>query len=103
MLAYIVRRLFLIIPTLLGIMALNFLIIHVAPGGPIDQVLSNIKGSGVDVTARVSGIDSGEIQQSGGGSGEGPVGSYRGAQGLDAEFIKELEQQYGFDKPLLER
>ena len=104
MLAYIVRRLLLIVPTLFGIMALNFLIIHVAPGGPIDQILSNIKGSGVDVTARVSGIDSGEIQQGGGqGSGEGPTGSYRGAQGLDPDFIKELEQQYGFDKPLLER
>ena len=57
-------------------MALNFLVIHVAPGGPIDQILSNIKGSGVDVTARVSGIDSGELQQGGQQplSGEGPVG-----------------------------
>jgi len=101
MLAYILRRLLLIVPTLLGIMALNFLVIQVAPGGPIDQILSNIKGTGVDVTARVSGIDGGELQQSGGG--EGAAGSYRGAQGLDPSFIKELEQQYGFDKPLLER
>ncbi|MDH3660810.1 MAG: microcin C ABC transporter permease YejB, partial [Alphaproteobacteria bacterium] len=104
MLAYIARRLLFIAPTLLGIMALNFLVIHVAPGGPIDQILSNIKGTGVDVTARVSGIDSGEIQQGGGGgAGDGQVGSYRGAQGLDPEFIAELERQYGFDKPLLER
>ena len=105
MIAYIARRLLLIVPTLLGIMALNFLVIHVAPGGPIDQILSNIKGSGVDVTARVSGIDSGELQQSTGGqgSGERPVGNYRGAQGLDPEFIAELERQFGFDKPLLER
>lgn len=100
MLAYIVRRLLLIVPTLLGIMALNFLVVHVAPGGPIDQILSNIQGPGVDVTARVSGIDGGELQQSG---GDGPVGSYRGAQGLDPEFIKELEAQYGFDKPWYER
>ncbi len=104
MLAYIVRRLLFIVPTLLGIMALNFLVIHVAPGGPIDQILSNIQGSGVDVTARVSGIDSGELQQGGGQSStEGPIGNYRGAQGLDPEFIAELERQYGFDKPLLER
>ena len=103
MLAYIVRRLLFIVPTLLGIMALNFIVIHVAPGGPIDQILSDIKGTGVDVTARVSGIDSGELQQGGGGSGDGTAGSYRGAQGLDPEFIKELEQQYGFDKPWYER
>ena len=101
MLAYVLRRLLFIVPTLFGIMALNFLIIHVAPGGPIDQILSNIQGSGVDVTARVSGIDSGELQQQGGG--QGPSGNYRGAQGLDPEFIAELERQYGFDKPLLER
>ena len=102
MLAYIVRRLLLIVPTLFGIMVLSFAIVHVAPGGPIDQILSNIQGSGVDVTARVSGIDSGELQQ-GGGTSEGVTGSYRGAQGLDPEFIRELEQQYGFDKPVHER
>ncbi|MGI9509249.1 MAG: microcin C ABC transporter permease YejB [Geminicoccaceae bacterium] len=103
MLAYIVRRLLLIVPTLLGIMALNFLVVQIVPGGPVDQVLSKIQGSGVDVTARVSGNDSGELQQSGSQGGEGQAGSYRGAQGLDPDFIKELERQYGLDKPWYER
>ncbi|UEM20281.1 microcin C ABC transporter permease YejB [Skermanella mucosa] len=105
MLAYIVRRLLLIIPTLLGIMVINFLIVQAAPGGPIEQTLAQLQGTGVDATARIGGTSGGgdlppQAQQSG---GEQVTGRYRGAQGLDPEFIKELERQFGFDKPLHER
>ena len=104
MLAYIVRRLLLIIPTLFGIMIINFLVINVAPGGPIDQLLTKFGDSNIDVTARVSGIDSGELRQSGGNTGgDGATSRYRGAQGLEPAFIEELEKQFGFDKPLHER
>lgn len=96
MIAYIVRRIALIPLTLLGIIALNFLIVQFAPGGPVEQVLAQVQGLGTNATSRFSG-GGGEL-----GAG-GPVGSYRGAQGLDPEFIKEIERQFGFDKPPLER
>ncbi|HEX6144774.1 MAG TPA: microcin C ABC transporter permease YejB [Geminicoccaceae bacterium] len=104
MLAYITKRLLLIVPTLLGIMIINFLVINVAPGGPVEQLIAELTGSGVDVTARVSGAGQGDIQGGGGGgaTSEG-AGRYRGAQGLDPEFITEIERLYGFDKPLHER
>ena len=105
MLAYIIRRLLLIIPTLLGIMVINFAVIQFAPGGPVEVVIARFQGTAVDATARISG-QGGELQQSGredrqqsGGSGS----RYRGAQGIDPEIIKEIERQFGFDKPPLER
>ena len=106
MLAYIVRRLLLIIPTLIGIMVINFVIVQAAPGGPIEQMLAQLQGTGVDATARIGGTSGGsdlppQAQQSGGG--EQITGRYRGAQGLDPEFIKQLEKQFGFDKPMHER
>src|SRR3954454_9498219 len=106
MLAYIVRRLLLIIPTLFGIMVINFIIVQAAPGGPIEQMLAQLQGTGVDATARIGGTSGGsdlppQAQQSGGG--EQITGRYRGAQGLDPEFIKQLEKQFGFDKPMHER
>src|ERR687897_996088 len=106
MLAYIVRRLLLIIPTLIGIMGINFVIVQAAPGGPIEQMLAQLQGTGVDATARIGGTSGGsdlppQAQQSGGG--EQITGRYRGAQGLDPEFIKQLEKQFGFDKPMHER
>ena len=109
MLAYIIRRLLLIVPTLLGIMVLNFVIVQFAPGGPVEQVIAQLQGLATDATARVTG---------GGGDFEGEgqtlesleigtegttTSGYRGAQGLDPEFIAELERQFGFDKPPLER
>ena len=94
MLAYIIRRLLLIIPTLIGIMVINFLLIQTAPGGPVEQALANFGGFAVDVTARISGNDTGES------GGDSANSRYQGAQGLDPEFIAELERQYGFDKPL---
>jgi microcin C transport system permease protein len=106
MFAYIIRRLLLIPPTLIGIMLINFVIIQAAPGGPVEQMIAEITGTGPSITQRVTRSDSGEtIQQSGGGGAEstGASSRYRGAQGLDPKFIEELERQYGFDKPAHER
>ena len=98
MIAYALRRILLMIPTVLAIMVVNFFIVQAAPGGPIEQMLSKLKGSEVSATERITGTG-GELknQPSGGES------RYRGARGLDPAFIKELEKQYGFDKPPVER
>jgi microcin C transport system permease protein len=97
--AYIVRRLLLIIPTLFAIMVINFLVIQVAPGGPVEQVISQLTGIGGDITERVtrSGTSETLTQVTDGAAG---LSKYRGAQGLDPDFIKELEKQFGFDQPL---
>jgi len=104
MFAYFLRRLLLVIPTLLGIMVLNFAIVQLAPGGPIDQIVAQLKGTAVDATARFSGAGSetisADMQKM---TAEGGGSQYRGAQGLDPKFIAELEKQFGFDKPLHER
>ena len=103
MLAYIVRRLLLMVPTLLGIMLINFAVIQFAPGGPIETLIARLQGDYVEATARVGGEEGGEVrenqqqQQQGGG---GDLNSkYRGARGLDPDFIRELEREFGFDKP----
>jgi len=104
MTAYIIRRLLLIVPTLIGAMLINFVIVQFAPGGPVQQVISQVTGTGVAATQRVTQAGD-EIQQSaaGGGGASGAQSEYRGAQGLDPEFIKDLEAQFGFDKPAHER
>jgi microcin C transport system permease protein len=101
MLAYIVRRLFLIVPTLLGIMIINFVIIQAAPGGPVEQLISQITGEGAAATERVTRAGTGELVRPGDGGAGAPAATskYRGAQGLDPEFIAEIEKMYGFDKP----
>jgi microcin C transport system permease protein len=96
MLAYIVRRLLLIVPTLFGIMLINFAIVQFAPGGPIEQLVAKIEGQTVSATSSLSG---GGNEVSSGGRDAG----YRGARGLDEDFIKQMERQYGFDKPAGER
>ncbi len=96
MLAYIVRRLVLIVPTLLGIMIINFVIIQSAPGGPVEQMIAQLKGRAVDATARISG-ESTDTGQSNNSSSTSSV--YRGARGLDPDLIKDIEKQYGFDQP----
>jgi len=104
--AYILRRLLLIIPTLLGIMLLNFLIVQAAPGGPVEQMIAKVQGLSTDATARFSGGGGDLAQQTQapeGGQASGATSKYRGAQGLDPAFIEELEKQFGFDKPLHER
>ncbi len=100
MLAYILRRLALIPLTLLGIIAINFAIVQIAPGGPVEQLLAQLKKTAVSATARLGG---GEGVEAGRGStgqqSPGGNGAYRGAQGLDPTFIAELNRQFGFDKP----
>ena len=99
------------IPTLLGVMVINFIIVQAAPGGPVERVLAQIKGHGVEATARISGSSGGEVgppgasSTTGGGSGGGSGGNgiYRGAQGVDPALIADLERLYGFDKPAFER
>ncbi len=95
--AYILRRLLLIIPTLIGIMIINFALIQFVPGGPIEQILANLEGEGDAFETIAGGGDAG------GGESIGGDDRYQGARGLPPEFIKELEIQFGFDKPPLER
>jgi microcin C transport system permease protein len=99
MLAYIVRRLLLIVPTLFGIMVLNFVLVQFAPGGPVEQTIAEIKGSAVAVTTPIIGSQS-DFGSNARGANES---TYPGARGLDPELIKEIERMYGFDKPAHER
>ena len=94
---YILRRLALIIPTLIDIMLINFVLIQFVPGGPIEQIIAQLQ-EGADPLDRVTG-GSGDagIDSSGGDS------SYQGARGLPADFIEDLEKEFGFDKPPVER
>ncbi|QPC86566.1 microcin C ABC transporter permease YejB [Mesorhizobium sp. NBSH29] len=97
--AYILRRVLLMIPTLFGIMAVSFAVIQFAPGGPVEQIISKLQNPGGGDALSGGGGDTagGSAFDSGGGT------QYRGAQGLDPEFIAKLEKQFGFDKPPLER
>ena len=104
--AYILKRILLMIPTLLGIMLMTFAVIQFVPGGPVEQVIAKMQGNDTDSTGRISGNTGNEA---GGNQAQMTPGSdavsvkYRGAQGLDPEFIKSLEKQFGFDKPAPER
>jgi len=101
---YILRRLLLMIPTLLGIMLVSFVIIQFVPGGPVERMIAQLQGHGVEATARFGGASGGADMAAGtSGQGTGEGSSYRGAQGLDPEFVAELEAMYGFDKPAPER
>lgn len=106
MLAYIFRRLALILPTLFGIILINFIVVQFAPGGPVEQVIAQVTGTAADTTARISGAGG----ETGGGAGGAAFaqgmeggGRYRGAQGLDPAFIAKIEKQFGFDRPAHER
>jgi microcin C transport system permease protein len=92
--AYILRRLLLVIPTLLGIMIINFALTQFVPGGPIEQILAEMEGGG-DVFEGISGSGS-ELVDTG-------DSDYIGGRGLPADFIADLEREFGFDKPPLER
>ena len=99
MAAYILRRLLLMIPTIFGIMAISFAIVQFAPGGPVERIIAQLQGHDVGATARFSSVNDAMSQ-----TGSAAANSkYRGAQGLDPEFIAELERQFGFDKPVHER
>ena len=86
MTGYLLRRLLLLVPTLFGIIAINFAVVQFAPGGPVEQAMAEARGRGGETTARITGATS-------------DSGSYRGARGLDAKQIEELKKQFGFDKP----
>jgi len=95
--AYILRRLLLVIPTLLGIMIINFTLVQFVPGGPVEQVIARVQGEG-DVFSGFAGGNEDVGEETFGSDSE-----YLGARGLPKEFIEELEREFGFDKPPLER
>lgn len=101
MAAYVVRRLLLMIPTLLGILIINFAIVQVAPGGPVERTISQIKHFGA--TRGALGGGGGDVGAAAGGAQGSSDSRYRGAKGLRPELINEIEKRYGFDKPPLER
>jgi microcin C transport system permease protein len=105
--SYILKRLLLMIPTLLGIILINFLIVQAAPGGPVEQMIAKVQGLGSEATSRIGGGGAGELASNLNESYQNTPGSgnskYRGAQGLPPEFIAEMEKQFGFDKPVHER
>ena len=95
MLSYIFRRLILIVPTLIGIMCINFLLVQFVPGGPVEQIISDLEKNSSFLDSIGGGAQ--EIKTSDG------TGPYKGSVGLPKDFIDELEAQFGFDKPLWER
>jgi len=98
MTAYIIRRLLLVIPTLIGIMTVNFVIIQIAPGGPVEQMIAKLQGEAVSATERLSG--GGEDVKGQKKAVSDKTSKYRGAQGLAPELIEDIERMYGFDKPV---
>ncbi|MET4790414.1 ABC-type microcin C transport system permease subunit YejB [Bradyrhizobium japonicum] len=103
--AYIARRILLMIPTLLGILFVSFVVVQFAPGGPVERVIAQLSGADTGGSSRISG--GGDFAQRApgqlGAGGDAVNSKYRGAQGLDPDFIKKLEKQFGFDKPAPER
>ncbi len=103
MASYILKRLLLMIPTLLGILLVSFVIVQFVPGGPVERMIAELQGHGTEATARIGGTSGGESIGASAAMSTGQSSKYRGAQGLDPEFIAELEALYGFDKPAHER
>jgi microcin C transport system permease protein len=105
--AYIIRRILFMIPTMFGIMLVSFVVVQFAPGGPVEQVIAKLTGAETGASSRISGSAGGDFGSRGMAQGASQVDAasskYRGAQGLDPEFIKKLEKQFGFDKPAHER
>jgi microcin C transport system permease protein len=102
MAAYLLRRLLLVVPTLFGIMVLNFFIVQTAPGGPVEQMIAQIQGTAVGATERFSGGSGGDLMKRPQAESGNP-GAYRGARGLPPEVIQRIERMYGFDKPIWQR
>ena len=98
MTAYIIRRLLLMVPTLFGILLVSFTIAQFAPGGPVERIIAQLTDSQTSATSRFTG-GGGETYS----AQSGQNNLYRGAQGLDPEFIRQLERQFGFDRPAHER
>ncbi|MDH2345348.1 microcin C ABC transporter permease YejB [Bradyrhizobium sp. SSUT18] len=103
--AYIARRILLMIPTLLGILFVSFIVVQFAPGGPVERVIAQLSGADTGGSSRISGGSDFAQRTPGqvGAGGDAMNSKYRGAQGLDPDFIKKLEVQFGFDKPAPER
>ena len=99
--AYILRRLLLMIPTLFGIMLINFAVVQIAPGGPVEQMLARMQGLDSGATSRIGGSAQTEIRSINATSSQSS--KYRGSQGLDPELVEKIEKLYGFDKPAYER
>src|SRR5918993_544034 len=102
--AYLLRRLLLVVPTLLGIILINFAVVQFAPGGPVEQMIAELRGEAGSAIGRISG----EAQGEPGGRrrsevGGGETSRYRGARGLDPAVVAEIERAFGFDKPWHER
>ena len=95
MAGYLLRRLLLVVPTLLGIIAINFFVVQFAPGGPVEQMIAEIRGKGGDVTQRMTG--------GGNETSSADAGAYRGARGLEPEMVQDIKKLFGFDKPPLTR
>src|SRR3974377_499891 len=105
---YLLKRILLIVPTLFGIMLISFAIVQFAPGGPVERGIAQISGTDVAATAHLRGgqgrgLSSTTPSQTSGQGGGEATSKYRGAQGLDPAFIKQLEKQFGFDKPAHKR
>jgi microcin C transport system permease protein len=106
MTAYILRRVLFMIPTVFGIMLVSFVVVQFAPGGPVERIIAQLSGTDTGATSRISGSSGGDFGARGSpqsGAQMDMTSKYRGAQGLDPEFIKNLEKQFGFDKPAYER
>tara|TARA_B100001057_G_scaffold412864_1_gene429158 strand:+ start:1100 stop:2197 length:1098 start_codon:yes stop_codon:yes gene_type:complete len=103
MAAYLIKRLLLIIPTLFGIMLINFAIVQIVPGGPVEQMIAQMTGTAVESTARFSGGDESELLEFNTNNISINESKYRGAQGLDPDIIEEIEKMYGMDKPVHKR
>ena len=99
--SYILRRLLFIIPTLLGIMTINFFIVQTSPGGPVEQMINQMQGKTDSTLSRVTGSTQSDIVST--QASDKSTSVYKGSKGLDPELIKEIEKLYGFDKPLWER
>ena len=95
---YIIKRLLLIVPTLAGIITVNFFIVQLAPGGPVDQIIAQMTGNAVDAATRIGGEQAPTSEALSDGATQ-----YPGAQGIDPKLIEALERQFGFDRPLHER
>lgn len=100
--SYIFRRLLLIIPTLIGIMTINFFIVQTSPGGPVERMISQLNGDNNGSLERITGTNQGDIIESSDSSSNEDI-NYKGSSGLDPELIKDIEKLYGFDKPIWER
>src|SRR5205809_5247706 len=105
MTAYLARRILLMIPTLLGILFVSFIVVQFAPGGPVERVIAQLSGADTGASSRISGPSAGDFgaRNQVGAASDAVNSKYRGAQGLDPEFVKSLEAQFGFDKPAYER